>query len=166
MMKSKPHGVMNNKNIISSFNIKGFDVINYIYAKDCIIYYVSKNYAKKFNIDFDGNIILEVKIKFEFFKYLSPSSYPTFKEISNIIPKNIDNHIYPNGNICYAPPYRPIYEKWKFVDFVNAVDSMINNYFSKEYIGIGFLTELEHGQKGLKQYNNLIAKNNKKICIK
>ena len=43
---------------------------------------------------------------------------------------------------------------------------MINNYFSKEYIGIGFLTELEHGQKGLKQYNNLIAKNNKKICIK
>ena len=77
---------MNNKNIISSFNTKGFDVINYIYAKDCIIYYVSKDYAKKFNINFDGNIILEVKIRFEFFKFLTPDFYPTFKEISSIIP--------------------------------------------------------------------------------
>lgn len=162
MIKNKPPGAMNNKKIISIFNIKGFDVINYIYAKDCIIYYVSKDYAKRFNIDFDGKIILEVKIKFAFFKFLGAHFYPTFKEISNIIPKNIDNHIYPNGNICYAPPYRPIYEKWKFIDFVNAVDSMINNFLSKEYIGIGCLTELEHGQIGLQQYNNLITQNNKK----
>ena len=80
---------MNNKNIISSFNTKGFDVINYIYAKDCIIYYVSKDYAKKFNINFDGNIILEVKIRFEFFKFLTPDFYPTFKEISKSVVENI-----------------------------------------------------------------------------
>ena len=155
MIKNKLHGVMNTKDIINNFAIKGFNVINYIYANKCIIYYVSKDYAKKFNIDFDGNIILEVKIRFEFFKFLTPIFYPTFKEVSNIIPKHIDNHIYPNGNICYAPPYRPIYEKWNFIDFINAVDSMINNYFSKEYIGTGFLTELEHGQAGLNQYKNL-----------
>ena len=35
---------------------------------------------------------------------------------------------------------------------------MINNYFSKEYIGIGTLIELDHGLKGLEQYNNLISK--------
>jgi hypothetical protein len=35
---------------------------------------------------------------------------------------------------------------------------VINNYFSKEYIGIGILIELDHGLKGLEQYNNLISK--------
>ena len=162
MIKNKLHGVMNTKDIINNFAIKGFNVINYIYANKCIIYYVSKDYAKKFNIDFDGNIILEVKIRFEFFKFLTPIFYPTFKEVSNIIPKHVDNHIYPNGNICYAPPYRPIYEKWNFIDFINAVDSMINNYFSKEYIGTGFLTELEHDQAGLNQYKNLITQEPRK----
>lgn len=157
MTKSKPHGVINyNQNINNAFKVNDFKVINYIYGCDCIIYYVSKDYAKKFNIDFNGQITLEVKVNFNFFKFLTPYFYPKFKEISNIIPKSIDNHIYPNGDICYAPPSRPIYEKWKFINFVNAVDSMINNYFSKEYIGIGTLTELEHGLKGLKQYNNLI----------
>ena len=70
----------------------------------------------------------------------------------------MDNHICLNGNICYGPPSRPINEKWKFIDFVNAVDSMINNYFSKEYIGVGTLTELEHDLKGLRQYDKLIKK--------
>lgn len=152
----------NNAKIIATFKVNGFKVINYIYARDCIIYYVSKDYAKKFNINFNGKITLEVKVNFNFFKFLTPSFYPTFKEISNIIPKNIDNHIYQNGNICYAPPSRPINEKWKLIDFVNAVDSMINNYFSKEYIGKGTLTELEHGLKGLKQYDNSILKKSEK----
>jgi len=159
MIKSKHHGIINNNDIINNaFKVNGFKVINYIYANDCIIYYVSKDYSEKFNIDFNGKIILEVKVNFNFFKLLTPCFYPDFKEISNIIPKNADNHIYPNGNICYAPPLRPIYEKWKFINFVSAVDSMINNYFSKEYIGIGTLIELEHGLIGLEQYNNLISK--------
>lgn len=164
MTKSKLRGVMNNNDrICSAFKINGFKIINYIYARDYTIYYVSKDYAKKFNIDFNGKITLEVKVNFNFFKCLMPYFYPNFKEISNIIPKNIDNHIYPNGNICYAPPSRPVNEKWRFIDFVNAVDSMINNYFSKEYIGTSTLTELEHGLKGLKKYDNLISKKSSKI---
>lgn len=156
MIKNKLHGVMNNHDIITnSFNTKGFKVVNYIYARDCTIYYVSKDYAKNFNIDFNGKILLEVIVNFKLFKYLIPCFYPSFKEMSNIIPKNIDNHIYSSGNICYAPPSRPIKEKWKFIDFVNAVDSMINNYFSTEYIGKGNLIELEHGIIGIKQYNYL-----------
>ena len=39
---------------------------------------------------------------------------------------------------------------------------MINNYLSKEYIGVGCLTELEHGKAGLNQYKNLISQNNRK----
>lgn len=144
--------------IMKLFNLKKFKTIDYIYGNDCTIYHVMKNYSKKFNIEFNGIILLEVKVYYNPFKILSPCFYPEFKEISNIIPRNIDNHIYSNGNICYAPPYRPIYEKWGFIDFINAVDSMINNYFSKEYIGTGTLIELEHGKKGLKQYNFLISK--------
>ena len=109
------------------------------------------------NIEFDGNILLEVKIKFDYLNYSKPWLYPTFKEISNIIPKKLCNHIYRSGDICYVPPNRPIYEKWEFIDFVNAVDSMINNFLSKEYIGIGFLRELEHGQIGLDQYRHLVS---------
>ena len=159
MTKNKHRGAMSNKQkIIHAFTVRNFKIISYIYANDCVIYYVSKDYSEKFNIDFDGKVILEVKIKFNFFESLNSYFYPTFKEISNIIPKKIDNHIYPDGCICYAPPFRPIYENWQFIDFVNAVDSMINNYFSKEYIGIGNLTELEHGRQGLLQYYYLISK--------
>lgn len=159
MIKSKHHGVINNnEKINNAFKVNGFKVINYVYANDCTIYYALKDYSEKFNIDFNGKITLEIKVNFNFFKLLTPCFYPNFKEISNIIPKNADNHIYPNGNICYAPPFRPINEKWDFINFVNAVDSMINNYFSKEYIGIGTLIELDHGLKGLEQYNNLISK--------
>ena len=89
MTKSKLRGVMNNNDrICSAFKINGFKIINYIYARDYTIYYVSKDYAKKFNIDFNGKITLEVKVNFNFFKCLMPYFYPNFKEISNIIPKN------------------------------------------------------------------------------
>ena len=145
----------NNERKNSAFKTIGFKIINYIYASNCIIYYVSKDYSKKFNIDFNGEIILEVRVDFNFFELLTPCFYPSFKEISNIIPKNADNHIYTNGNICYAPPLRPINEKWKFISFVIAVDSMINNYFSIEYIGKGELIQLEHGKKGLMQYESI-----------
>lgn len=159
MTKNKLHGVINNyRKIDMAFKINEFKVINFIYANNCIIYYVSKDYAKNFNIDFNGQVILEVKVNFNFFESPIPYFYLSFKEISNIIPKSMDNHICLNGNICYGPPSRPINEKWKFIDFVNAVDSMINNYFSKEYIGVGTLTELEHDLKGLRQYDKLIKK--------
>ena len=157
-IKNKHHGVINNiQEIEQGFKIKNFKIINYIYARDSIIFYASKDYSKKFNIEFNGEIVLEVIIKFDSFNILNPCLYPKFKEISNIIPKKADNHIYSDGSICYAPPYRPIYEKWRFINFVNAVDSMINNYFSKQYIGIGSLVELEHGKNGLKQYLQLIS---------
>ena len=47
MIKSKHHGVINNnEKINNAFKVNGFKVINYIYANDCTIYYVSKDYAK------------------------------------------------------------------------------------------------------------------------
>ena len=86
MIKSKHHGVINNnEKINNAFKVNGFKVINYIYANDCTIYYVSKDYSEKFNIDFNGKITLEVKVNFNFFKLLTPCFYPSFKEISNII---------------------------------------------------------------------------------
>ena len=39
-------------------------------------------------------------------------TYPKFKEISNIIPKKAFYHMYEDGSICYAPPKRPLVEKW------------------------------------------------------
>lgn len=156
MTRSKHLGANNNKLIIKSFNIKGFKVLNYIYANNFIIYYITKDYSANFNINFNGKVELEVVIPFNFFETLIPIYYPLFKEVSNIIPKNADNHINYNGTICYAPPYRPIHEKWKFIDFVNAVDSMINNYFTIEYIGTSSLIELEHGINGCVQYSFLL----------
>ena len=65
MIKSKHHGVINNnEKINNAFKVNGFKVINYIYANDCTIYYVSKDYSEKFNIDFNGKITLEVKVNF------------------------------------------------------------------------------------------------------
>ena len=50
MTKSKHHGVINNnEKINNAFKVNGFKVINYIYANDCTIYYVSKDYSEKFN---------------------------------------------------------------------------------------------------------------------
>lgn len=88
MIKSKHHGVINNnEKINNAFKVNGFKVINYVYANDCTIYYVLKDYSEKFNIDFNGKITLEIKVNFNFFKLLTPCFYPNFKEISNIIPK-------------------------------------------------------------------------------
>ena len=155
-MRRKLLGAMNNHELsLYSFRAKGFKIINYIYARNGIIYYITKDYSESFNISFNGIVLLEVTVLFVFFDFLSPCFYPVFKEKSNIIPKIENNHINPDGSICYAPPSRPINEKWKFIDFVNAVDSMLNNYFSTEYIGKGNLFELEHGIIGLKQYENL-----------
>ena len=54
MTKNKLHGVINNyRKIDMAFKINEFKVINFIYANNCIIYYVSKDYAKNFNIDFN-----------------------------------------------------------------------------------------------------------------
>ena len=62
-------------------------------------------------------------------------------------------HVNYDGSLCYAPPRRPLDEEWTFINFVNAVDSLIYNYFCIEYIGKGSLQELEHGNTGLKQYD-------------
>lgn len=152
-MHHKHHGVMNK--YINAFKLNGFTVIQYVYANDSIIFIVEKDYSKKFNIIFDGKVRLQVKIKFAFEKAVNLTTYPEFKELTNVIPKKIDNHIYNSGNICYAPPYRPIYEHWTIMNFIQAVDAMINNYLSKEYVGIGFLKELEHGVAGIKQYQKI-----------
>ena len=75
--------------------------------------------------------------------------------LNDIIPKKIKNHIYSDGSICYAPPERPLNEKWQLIDYFEAVDSLINDWFNKEYIGVSKLHGLEHGEKGKIQYHYL-----------
>lgn len=152
MIKVKRRGVMNKNFIKSIFKKYNFNIINNIYINNGMLFIVEKNYSSNFNIKFDGLIKLEVKVDFRLNNYLCAFYYPTFREISNLIPKKCENHIYDNGNICYAPPQRPIDEAWEIEDFIVAVDAMINNYFCIEYIGTSTLFELEHGSIGMRQY--------------
>ena len=57
MTRSKHLGADNNKLIIKSFDIKGFKVLNYIYANNSIIYYITKDYSVNFNINFNNQKI-------------------------------------------------------------------------------------------------------------
>lgn len=159
MTKPKRHGVVNKQIIDFVFRKHGFTIQNYTSKNNVITVVVEKDYSKDFNIKFNGLIRLEVSVLENMFDMFCVYTYPTFKEISNIIPKKGFYHIYSDGSLCYAPPKRPLVEKWKFIDFVNAVDALIYNYFSIEYIGRGELFELEHGMAGLKQYEFIYSRN-------
>lgn len=152
MTKPKRHGVVNKSILDFAFKKHGFTIQNYTSKNNLITVVVEKDYSKDFNIKFNGLIRLEVSVLENMFDMFCVYTYPTFKEISNIIPKKGFYHIYSDGSLCYAPPKRPLVEKWEFIDFVNAVDALIYNYFSIQYIGKGALFELEHGMVGLKQY--------------
>mgnify|MGYP006939899604 FL=1 len=150
---------MNEKQITSLFKRKGFVINKYWEEKGTILVDISKDYSKGFNIEFNGYLNLLVKINKNFFgnecKYLFN---PAFYELNNVIPKKVKNHFYIDGSICYAPPERPLNEKWQLLDYIEAVDSVINDWFNKEYIGVSKLHGLEHGEKGKIQYHYL--KNN------
>ena len=143
------------KEIFIAFERFDFKVTNYIYIKNGYNFFIEKDFSKKFNIDFDGLVKLLVKVFFNY-DHLNENTFPVFIEQNNVIPKMRHYHIDENGIMCFAPPQRPKIEKWKFYDFVNAVNSMINNYFNKEYVGSKTILELEHGKLGLEQYNNLL----------
>lgn len=153
MIKSRRRGVINKEEIISSFNSKGFSIINYEEYNEIAIVIVKKNYSSSFNVQFDGLVELKVTIYLNMYNSFSRLTYPKFFETSNLIPKKTFYHVYTNGSLCYAPPKRPLDEGWNFINFVNAVDALIYNYFSIEYIGNGTLKELEHGYTGLYQYD-------------
>lgn len=159
MTKHKLHGVVNKQIIDFAFKKHGFTIKNYTSKNNLITAVVEKDYSKDFNIKFNGLIRLEVSVLENMFDMFCVYTYPMFKEISNIIPKKGFYHIYSDGSLCYAPPKRPLVEKWEFIDFVNAVDALIYNYFSIEYIGRGELFELEHGMAGLKQYEFIYSRN-------
>lgn len=147
---------MNDKQIKSSFKIKGFTINKYFEEKGIIFIDVSKDYSKGFNIEFDGYIRLLVKIDKNFFNHKYKYIFnPVFYELNDIIPKKVKNHFYIDGSICYAPPERPLHEGWQLLDYIEAVDSMINDWFNKEYLGVSKLRGLEHGQKGKIQYHHL-----------
>lgn len=152
MIKNKHHGQINKSSIISSFNYFNFQVENYIESTNEVKVTITKDYSKYFNIEFDGKIKLEVFINPYMFENFCMLTYPKFIEVSNIIPKKPFYHICSDGFLCYAPPRRPLNQKWKIRDFINAVDSLIFNYFCIEYIGTNNLFELEHGTTGLIQY--------------
>lgn len=166
MTKLKHHGAISKSEIEFSFRKYGFIIKSYVKQNNIIVLIVEKNYSKDFNIMFNGLIRLKIFVDENMYDALSINTYPLFQEISNIIPKKSFYHIYRDGSLCYAPPQRPLVEKWKFEDFVKAADSLIYNYFSIEYIGKGELFELEHGQTGLEQYEFIYSRNLKNIKSK
>ena len=153
MIKHKHHGAITKDEVSFSFKSKGFSIENYSEENSKIIVEVKKDYSSSFNIEFNGLIKLKVLIPINLYKYFSILTYPKFYEISNLIPKKAMYHVNYDGSLCYAPPGRPLDEEWTFINFVNAVDSLIYNYFCIEYIGKGNLQELEHGNAGLMQYD-------------
>lgn len=153
MIKHKHRGAITKDEVIFSFKSKGFSIENYSEENGKITVEVTKDYSSSFNIEFNGLIKLKALIAISLYKYFSIITYPTFYEISNLIPKKAMYHVNYDGSLCYAPPRRPLDEEWTFINFVNAVDSLIYNYFCIEYIGKGSLQELEHGNTGLKQYD-------------
>ncbi len=153
MIKHKHRGAITKDEVIFSFKSKGFSIENYSEENGKITVEVTKDYSSSFNIEFNGLIKLKALIPISLYKYFSIITYPTFYEISNLIPKKAMYHVNYDGSLCYAPPRRPLDEEWNFINFVNAVDSLIYNYFCIEYIGKGTLQELEHGNVGLKQYD-------------
>ena len=158
MTKSKPLGVINESSIKYAFSIFGYKIEKCIETNNLFKVQVSKDFSKSFNITFDGLVRLEAIIYKKMYESFCVFTYPKFVELTEIIPKKGYCHIYPDGSFCYAPPQRPLEEKWNLKDFVNSIDALINDYFSIEYIGYGELKELEHGDVGLLQYN--IMKNN------
>lgn len=153
MTRNKRHGVIKKDEIISAFRLKGFHLSNFEEGESIASVTVTKDYSSSFNIPFEGLIKLKVIIHLNMYNLFSVFTFPIFYETSNLIPKKAFYHVYKDGSLCYAPPQRPLDENWNFIDFVNAVDSLIYNYFSIEYIGKGTLKELEHGYTGLRQYN-------------
>lgn len=150
---------MSKKEIKILFKRKGFVINDYYEKNGCLIIVVSKDYSEGFNIDFNGKIKLLVKIDKKFLKYKNNQIFkPVFYELSGLIPQNAKNHFYLDGSICYAPPERPLYEKWQLFDYIEAVDAMINDWFNKEYVGVSKLHGLEHGEKGKTQYSFLKSK--------
>ena len=152
MTKVKHHGAITKKDVENVFKKYGFNVVKYSEDEIYINVIVRKDYSKKFNIEFNGIVEVKCSIVKRMYDAFCVYTYPTFKEITNLIPKDAFYHVYSDGNICYAPPKRPLVEKWRLIDFINSVDSFFYNYFSIEYIGTGKLFQLEHGDRGLMQY--------------
>lgn len=155
MIKNKLPGVIKKEQILSSFKLYNFNVVSYDEQGHIGHVIVTKDYNENFNFDFDGLVKLDVSIDLKMYENFWIFSYPKFIETSNLIPKKPMYHIYQDGSLCYAPPARPIKEKWFLSDFIKAVDSLINNYFCIEYIGSSTLIELEHSDIGKMQYEYL-----------
>lgn len=155
MIKNKRRGVIRKEQILSSFKLYNFNVVSYDEHGHIGHVIVTKDYSENFNFDFNGLVKLDVTIDLKLYENFWIFSYPKFIEISNLIPKKPMFHVYQDGSLCYAPPARPLKEKWILSDFIKAVDSLINNYFCIEYIGSGTLIELEHGDIGKMQYEYL-----------
>lgn len=152
MTRVKHHGVINKDDVELAIKKYGFKIVAYSENEKNITTTIEKDYSKSFNLDFNGIIKVECIIIRKMYDIFCVYTYPKFKELSNIIPKRPFYHMYEDGSICYAPPKRPLVEKWNLVDFISSIDSFFYNYFSIEYIGKSELFQLEHGETGLMQY--------------
>ena len=128
MTKVIHHGVINKKDIEVSIKKYGFKILDYNENNEYLKTIIEKDYAKSFNIDFNGMIKVECIIMRKMYDMFCVYTYPKFKEISNIIPKKAFYHMYEDGSICYAPPKRPLVEKWSLEDFISFIDSFFRTF--------------------------------------
>lgn len=128
MTKVIHHGVINKKDIEVSIKKYGFKIFDYNENNEYIKTIIEKDYAKSFNIDFNGMIKVECIIMRKMYDMFCVYTYPKFKEISNIIPKKAFYHMYEDGSICYVPPKRPLVEKWSLEDFISSIDSFFRTF--------------------------------------
>lgn len=143
------------KETIKIFANYDFNVNNYFYIAKGFVFRIEKDFSKRFNIKFNGTVILDSYIYFDY-DYNNVNTYPVFIEINDVIPKQIHYHVNPNGELCITYYERPKREKWELKNFVNALNSMLNNYFNKEFVGSKTLQELEHGVTGRQQYYKMV----------
>lgn len=85
-----------------------------------------------------------------------PHGFPSLRELSGLIPKEIDRHIYSNGNCCVTILQKQIIESNRgitivryFTDYV--VPYLANQIYFQEF-GEWANEEYEHGYAGLIQY--------------
>lgn len=128
MTKVIHRGVINKKDIEVSIKKYGFKILDYNENNEYIKTIIEKDYAKSFNIDFNGMIKVECIIMRKMYDMFCVYTYPKFKEISNIIPKKAFYHMYEDDSICYAPPKRPLVEKWSLEDFISSIDSFFRTF--------------------------------------
>jgi ubiquitin-protein ligase len=106
-------------------------------------------------VDSDLEVRGEFYIRIEI-PYNYPHGFPSMRELSRIIPREIDRHIYENGNCCLTILQKQILEARQgisILDFIErySVPYLANQIYFEQY-GNWANGEYLHGNKGIAQF--------------